>query len=126
LRWAFDEAVLRGGELEVIQTINPDASITEMSNQQSNLSEMLTSWRSDFPRLAVRIDVTRGDPTQLLIEASAEAAVVVMKHPYTGDIPSSTFSLDPRLLAIGAGPAVLVPTTGHPHDRHHNRVLLAV
>ncbi len=64
LRWAFDEAVMRGGELEVIQVINPDASCTEMSSQQQHLSEMLADWRSDYPGLAVRIDVTRGDPTR--------------------------------------------------------------
>ena len=126
LRWAFEEAVMRGGELEVIQTFNPDASTIEMTSQQRNLRELLTDWRSDFPGLAVRIDVTRGDLTQLLIEASAEAAVVVTKHPYTGGIPSSTFSVDPRLLAIGASPAVIVPAAIHANDRHRNMVPLEV
>ena len=76
LRWAFDEAVMRGGELEVIQVISPDMSYAEMFIQQRDLSETLADWRSDYPGLAVRVDVTRGDPTPLLIESPADAMVV--------------------------------------------------
>jgi hypothetical protein len=98
LRWAFDEAVMRGGELEVIQAISPEASDTETSSQQRRLSDLLADWRSDFPGLAVRIDVTRDDPARRLIEASV----------------------------IGAGPVVLVHAAGHAHDPHRDKVLLAV
>jgi hypothetical protein len=82
LRWAFDEAVMRGGELEVIQVIRPDASCAEMSSQQRDLSETLADWRSDYPGLAIRIDVTLGDPTLLLIASSADAESVVAGHTH--------------------------------------------
>ena len=126
LRWAFDEAVMRGGELEVIQAISPDASVTEISSRQSNVSEMLEDWRSDFPGLAVRIDVTRGDPTPLLIEASANAAVVVTVSANTAGLTPSSCSVDPHQLAIGADAVVLVPAENHSHDLHRDKVQLAV
>jgi nucleotide-binding universal stress UspA family protein len=123
LRWAFDEAVMRGGELEVVQAISPVASDTEMSSQQRNLAEMLADWRSDHPGLAVRIDVTRGDPTQLLIQASADGAVLVIGHPDTEGLASSSRAA--RLLAVSDCPLVLVPAAGHPNDRPHERVPVA-
>jgi nucleotide-binding universal stress UspA family protein len=124
LRWAFDEAVMRGGELEVIQAICPVAPYDEMCRQQRLLSEMLADWRSDFPGLAVRIDVTRGDPTALLMEASAEAAVLVIAHPRTSGLLPSILSHDSSP-TIAAGPVVLV-RTAHSRDHGLDKVLLAV
>ena len=71
----------------------------EMSSQQRDLRELLADWRSDFPGLAVRIDVTRGDPTLLLIEASANAAVVVTGHLRTAGLPSSIVSVQTEIVA---------------------------
>ena len=123
LRWAFEEAVMRGGELEVVQAISPVASDTEMSSQQRNLAETLTDWRSDDPGLAVRIDVTRGDPTQLLLQASADAAVLVLGHPHAEGLASRSRAA--RLVAISGCPIVLVPGVGHSNDRPREKVLVA-
>ena len=104
---------------------SPD-SATEISSQQSKVSKLLEDWRSDFPGLAVRIDVTRGDPTPLLIEASANAAVVVTVSAHTAGLTPSSCSVDPHRLAIGADAVVLVPAANHSDDLHRDTVQLAV
>lgn len=109
LRWAFDEAVMRGAELEVVQTVRPDAPFAEMSSPQRDLAALLTDWRSDCPGLVVRIDVTRTDPMPLLTSAAAEAAVLVIGQPATPGLGSWWLSLVPRLLASSGCPLVLVP-----------------
>jgi hypothetical protein len=93
--------------------------MTRCAGKQRLLSEMLADWRSDFPGLAVRIDVTRGDPTALLMEASREAAVLVIAYPRTSGLLPSILSHDSSP-AIAAGPVVLV-RTAHSRDRGSTR-----
>jgi nucleotide-binding universal stress UspA family protein len=126
LRWAFDAAVTRGSQLEVIQAVSPDASLAEISGQQRDLAELLADWRSDFPGLAVRIDVTRDDPTQLLIDASAGAAVLVIGHPRTTGVASWSSSLAPRLMVISHCPLVVIAAAGRSNDRQREHLLTAV
>ncbi|MEU7013946.1 universal stress protein [Streptomyces sp. NPDC046385] len=90
LRFAFEEAALRGGPLDVVYVqrlplyaslgpaMVPDVRSAVTPEIQLSLDDLLTSWRAEFPRVAASGRVLIGSASQELVRIAADAALVAV------------------------------------------------
>ncbi len=127
LAFAFEEAALRHAELVAVHawrrflpahagnatdaaghaaepgTISADAT--------RDLGELLVSWRDKYPGVAVRPDVVRGHPAQVLSEYSARADLVVIgRHGGTSGARPAVGSIQHAVLHHARGPVAVIPS----------------
>lgn len=95
LAMAFDEAVLRGGSLDVVNawqaqsasdpTLSSESSWSAYEAQfQSSVEAALAARRAAHPEVKVDYEVVRAEPVQALVDRSEGAAVVVVGSRGTG------------------------------------------
>lgn len=94
LRFAFEEAELRGARLHAVLawqlflptmrltgTERPGAEASEVTAEAARwLSELLAPWRQKYPGVTVLEDATHGQPGRVLTGASARADLVVLSR----------------------------------------------
>ncbi|MEU6933728.1 universal stress protein [Streptomyces sp. 2RAF24] len=90
LRFAFEEAALRGGPLDVVYVQHlplyaslgpamvPDVRPAVTPEIQLSLDDLLTSWRAEFPGVAASGRVLIGSASQELVRIAADAALVAV------------------------------------------------
>ncbi len=103
LRFAFEEAALRGAELVAVHSGHVSADGT------GDLLETLSGWHDKYPAVAVRPDVVRGHPAQVLSEYSARADLVVLGRHGGSDTGPAIGSIQHAVLNHARGPVAIVP-----------------
>jgi len=76
--WAFAEADLRGVPLVALHAVGGYGAPGQRIGEEMALSEALAGRRSDYPDVRVEHRLAEADPARALVEASEEAALVVL------------------------------------------------
>jgi nucleotide-binding universal stress UspA family protein len=107
LRFAFEEAALRGVELVAVHA---GQGAGHEQPPAGGLEETLSGWRDKYPAVTVRPDVVGGHPAQVLAEYSARADLVVIgrRDGYGGP---GIGSIQHAVLNHARGPVAVVPDT---------------
>lgn len=83
---------------------------------QSSLSEILAGHQQEHPDIEVRTRVLPGTPSQVLIQVSSAAAMVVVGRPHHRHLGSWTRSVARTVLDRARCPLVIVPTRPLPME----------
>ncbi|MER7463301.1 universal stress protein [Streptomyces sp. NPDC097981] len=75
IRYAFEAAAAHGAALRVVHGGNPPESAAAEAN---GADEVLRLWRERFPTVPVRTECVVGRPVDHLVDASADASMVVV------------------------------------------------
>ncbi len=113
LAFAFEEAALRGAGLVAIQSSHgaPHAAAGQLPGQaEGSLSELLNGWRGKYPAVAVRQEVVREHPAQVLAEYSVRADLVVIGRHGGSRARTAVGSVQHALLSHAHGPVAVVPS----------------
>jgi nucleotide-binding universal stress UspA family protein len=128
--FAFEEAELRGTRLDVLHAWtyrqtppdvpgrSPAEPVRESIERQAKIraalpGELLAPLRQTRPRLAVKSTTVRSTPCRALIEATAEADMVVIgTHPRRGRMGSEPGPVTLALLRHAHCPVAVVPLPG--------------
>jgi nucleotide-binding universal stress UspA family protein len=131
LAFAFEEAAVHGAELVAVHAWHRFLpALTEAAAGRDakdatdaaehgaisaeatrELGEMLVSWRDKYPAVAVRPDVVRGHPAQVLSEYSARADLVVIgRHGGTSGARPAVGSIQHAVLHHARGPVAVIPS----------------
>lgn len=104
--FAFEEAALRGAGLVAVYAA---AHAKAGRDPADALGETLSGWRDKYPAVAVRPEVVRGHPGQVLAGYSGRADLVVIgRHGESGPVPAIG-SIQHALLNHARGPVAIVP-----------------
>lgn len=110
LGYAFNEAARTGTELAVVHAVPENAPVQDDSSAEANLAEVLSSWKADYPDVAVRTQLSRQEPRQLIIDSSRAASVVIVGHPHRLErLPHWYWSMARSVLEASHCPLVVVP-----------------
>ncbi len=119
LRWAVDQAVLENRGLTLVNVIAPseadwlEASGNEAAGTPESVRELVARAREPIERRAPGLDVAEvvriGDAREVLIEASRDAAMVVLGSRGRGRLRSLLLgSVSHGVLHHASGPVVVV------------------
>jgi nucleotide-binding universal stress UspA family protein len=100
LGFAFEEAALRGAELVAVHVSADDSG---------DLGEILNGWRDKYPAVAVRPEVVRGHPGQVLAEYTARADLVVVGRHGGSGASHGIGSVQHAVLNHASGPLAVIP-----------------
>ncbi|MER7008298.1 universal stress protein [Dactylosporangium sp. NPDC000555] len=115
--YAFEAARRRGTSLRVCFVQRPDGgSWPDDADTRRALSETLAAWRVEFPDVPVALDVLPGlDPAARLLDASADAALVVVGDRDPGAPATGWPQRVPDVLTRNAAcPVTVVRPARHP------------
>ncbi|GAA2109138.1 universal stress protein [Microlunatus panaciterrae] len=111
LSYAFDEAEARGSQLVALHAVPLGTMPGELSLQRLNIEEVLAGWKQDHPDIRVKTFLTTGDPDLSIIEASRQAAVLIVGRPHRDTFGAWTRSVARSVLKETHCPLVVVPAT---------------
>jgi nucleotide-binding universal stress UspA family protein len=78
---AFDEAERRQTMLLALHAAPLESLGSGHADDERDLAEILAGWRADHPDVPVQTMVTAADPSDLIVQASRDAAVMVIGRP---------------------------------------------
>ncbi|WP_198653881.1 universal stress protein [Actinocorallia populi] len=111
--WAFAEADLRGAPLAALHAVGGFGAPGQRIGEQMELSEALAGRVSDHPDVAVEYVLAETTPARALVEASEEAALLVLgarrRRPGLGAMPGR---VGHAVLHHSACPVVVVAEPG--------------
>lgn len=132
--WAIDEAVERDVCLRLVcvveptgqEEIDPQADALAMSAAQVAVRHAQTEVESAERRVGIEVEILRGHPVQVLLEASRSAGMLCvgargLKHATRGRIGSTAAAL-----SASAQCPVAVVRTYKPHSGHHRSVVIEI
>lgn len=82
LRYAFEQADLRGAVLHVIYSAPSGTFHDELDTYRANQAEVVAGWQEQFPGVQVLRSTSSGGATEACIEATASAEVLVLGRPH--------------------------------------------
>jgi nucleotide-binding universal stress UspA family protein len=113
LAFGFEQAALCGAELVAVHALHrseeradQEATLAQASH---SLGESLAGWKDRYPGVAVRPDVVRAHPAQVLSEYSARADLVVIGR-HGGSSRPAVGSIQHAVLHHARGPVAIVPS----------------
>jgi nucleotide-binding universal stress UspA family protein len=113
--WAVDRAVTHGQDVVLFTVVGGAIGAVgeeEVLAQALHAAEALVSAEADRVRaagIAVTTRVTHGNPTAVLVEASAEAALLVIGSDHRADGRGRSGPHGPHVVAAARCPVVVVP-----------------
>jgi nucleotide-binding universal stress UspA family protein len=109
LEWAWDEAVLRGAALEIIDVVPDDAG---HAAAEAGLLRMVEATRAQHDAApVVAIQVVTGDPVEVLVAHSSEVELLVMgSHGVGGLLHAVEPGVSDALTRLADCPVVVVPS----------------
>lgn len=109
LRVAFDEAE-RHGLMVLALHAEPLTSLTSQAEDDTrDLAEILAGWKADHPDIAVRTLVCPAEPSDLIVQASRDAALLVVGRPHEPRLGAWSRSVAGEVLKLARCPLVLAP-----------------
>ncbi|MGW6316541.1 universal stress protein [Streptomyces sp. NPDC055099] len=121
IEFAFDAARRRGTELRVVHgwtlppyyyggDLMPEVNVEMTARVQRGLDDVLQPWQRKFPTVEVRTQATVGGAGPHLIEASRDAALVVVgRHVRRAVVGTHIGPVTQALLHHAAAPVAVVP-----------------
>ena len=109
LEWAWDEALLRGAALEIIDVVSDDASHPAA---EAGLLRMVEAARGQHDRAPViAVQVVTGDPVEVLSARTSEVGLLVMgSHGVGGLLHAVQPGVSDALTRLADCPVVVVPS----------------
>ena len=109
LDWAWEEALLRGAALEIIDVVTDDAG---HAAAEAGLLRMVESARASHDRApVVAIQVVTGDPVEVLSAHTSEVDLLVMgSHGVGGLLHAVEPGVSDALTRVADCPVVVVPS----------------
>ena len=109
LEWAWEEALLRGADLEIIDVVAVD---TDHAAAEEGLLRMVEAVRAAHSRApVVAIQVVTGDPVEVLSAHSSEVELLVMgSHGVGGLLHAVQPGVSDALTRVADCPVVVVPS----------------
>ena len=80
LRYAFEQADARDVRVLVLHSVPEWTRRTELTDHDVDLAEITAGWQEQFPGVEVQRTMVQGDTVAECIEATAEAALLVLGH----------------------------------------------
>ncbi|RPF21838.1 universal stress protein [Myceligenerans xiligouense] len=122
LAYAFRTASARGAALRVVHVVDVPDQVEELAEVDAGtrpadpvLEAMVRDWSGAFPDVAVTTSVVRSDPVRALVEAGADADVLlVARHPRGLRHPVRLGPVPRALLERSDIPVEVFPLTGEP------------
>lgn len=112
VRLAFEQAAARGAALHVLHVTAPDTMTYEADQVRSIISEVLSGWRESYPDVRVMTAFSIGDPTDAIVRATEDAALVIVGRPHEHHLPVSvTHPLATEVLRHAHCAVAVVPAT---------------
>lgn len=109
LRVAFDEAERRGLMVLALHA-EPLTSLTSQAEDDTrDLAEILAGWKSDHPDIPVRTLVCPAEPSDLIVQASRDAALLVVGRPHDPRSGAWSRSVAGEVLKLARCPLVVAP-----------------
>jgi nucleotide-binding universal stress UspA family protein len=109
LHLAFEHAVAGGGRLVALHVTPYRSHQVDIDEQTASLTEMLASWKQDYPGVPVDVIVVRGDEDASLLRWSNSAAAVVVERPHRHWWNPWTHSAIGTVLSRTHCPLIIVP-----------------
>ncbi|MET9430825.1 universal stress protein [Streptomyces sp. NPDC003036] len=86
IRFAAGQAVLHGAALRIVHVVRADGDAVTRTEEEL-VQRYERTVRSEFPELTVAGELPRGHAAAVLVERSAEAAMIVIGHRGSGGFP---------------------------------------
>jgi nucleotide-binding universal stress UspA family protein len=114
LEIAFDEAELRRLMVIALHAAPLATLPSHTTDDERDLAEILAGWKADHPDVVVQTLVTPAEPTELIIQASRNAALMVVGRPHEPGLGAWSRSVAGAVLKLAHCPLVIAPGGGAP------------
>jgi nucleotide-binding universal stress UspA family protein len=109
LEWAWEEALLRGASLEIIDVVPDDAGHEAAEAGLLRMVEAARAHHDETPSVAIQ--VVTGDPVEVLVAHSSEVELLVMgSHGVGGLLHAVEPAVPDALTHLADCPVVVVPS----------------
>lgn len=111
LEIAFEEADRRQLMLLALHAAPLEELHADLAGDERDLAEILAGWKADHPDVVVRTLVTPAEPTELIIQASRNAALMIVGRPHEPHRGAWSRSVAGAVLKLARCPLMIAPTT---------------
>lgn len=120
LQVAFEEAELRDTTVVALQAMPAAEYPHDLASRQRNLAELVAGSKQDYPRVRVEVRSVGGDASEVLIESSLTASVLVVSYPHSARVGAWTSSVARSVLGRTGCPIVVMPREAEAAARHND------
>jgi nucleotide-binding universal stress UspA family protein len=114
LHFAFEQAVAEGSRLVALHVTPYRSHQADIDELTAILTELLASWKQDYPDVNADVLVVRGDEEESLVRWSNSAAAVVVERPHRHWWNPWTHSMIGTVLSRTHCPLIIVPKDSTP------------
>jgi nucleotide-binding universal stress UspA family protein len=109
LDYAFTQAEFGRTDLLALHVAPLNELPTDRAGEERSIEEILSGWKQDHPDTPVSTKLVPGDPQDVIVDASYQAAVLIVGRPHTGRFGSWTRSVARSVMNRSICPLVVVP-----------------
>lgn len=114
LALAFDEAELRRRPILALHAESLQALPADRGDDERDLAEILAGWKADHPDVPVRTLVCPAEPTDLIVQVSRDAPLMVVGRPHGPGHGGWSRSVAAAVQKLARCPLVIAPPQPEP------------
>jgi nucleotide-binding universal stress UspA family protein len=113
LELAFEQAERRQLMLLALHAAPLHTLRSSHQGDERDLAEILAGWKADHPDVTVQTLVSAADPSDLIVQASRNAAVMVIGRPRQRQLGGWSRSVAGAVVKLARCPLVIAPSRSH-------------